>query len=581
MAHGFYALWWGFVTRTALVPAACRFAQFHRAMALPETWVRVRRSGDQSDHIDLSIIIPCYDYADFLEKAVASAAAIGLLEASPKIEIIVFEDRSRDKSNQLAQRLLTQSTLPFAVIRPAWNVGLSAARNIGLHHARGKYVFYLDADNEIIAEGVKNLFNFAETEGSDAAYGSIRCVLPDGSYTGDVSAGPLDIKRLREEGNYIDAMALFHKERLRACGGFDVNLLRCIGGWEDYELWLRLATLDYKVSFCPDYAIGSYLTKSDSMVHRISFKEIASALPRIGATLQVFGIERDAGLVFDLGFHLGEDTAYYLDLGYRVVAVEADPKLHQQGYDRFQNAIIDGRLVLLHAAVIGWERALGVQMMRFYPHATNTVWGSVDHAFVTRNTDVHKQPHEPAVEVKTTTLEQLVRAHGCPFFLKVDLEGMDAEVIEDIARLPTPPAYASWETGKKNLKRTLKTHLMLYFMGYGRYRIAQQANNPKKSYQQPKTGQQIQFAPHSSGPMPDTHPERWWGILPVLILQILMFGLYQLIGPASLWTWAEGGVPLIIRRPMKGIRAAMARKSIPFPGWFDTHVALSRSKTRR
>src|SRR3954467_716479 len=59
----------------------------------------------------------------------------------------------------------------------------------------------------------------------------------------------------------------------------------------------------------------------------------------------------DHHLIFDLGMHNGDDTAFYLHRGYRVVAIEADPTLAAAGRERFAPAIKDGRLTLLNVGI--------------------------------------------------------------------------------------------------------------------------------------------------------------------------------------------------------------------------------------
>jgi hypothetical protein len=48
-------------------------------------------------------------------------------------------------------------------------------------------------------------------------------------------------------------------------------------------------------------------------------------------------------LIYDVGFHVGEDTEFYLKKGYRVLAVEANPELCARGQMRFADAIRDHR----------------------------------------------------------------------------------------------------------------------------------------------------------------------------------------------------------------------------------------------
>jgi len=160
-----------------------------------------------------------------------------------------------------------------------------------------------------------------------------------------------------------------------------------------------------------------------------------------------------AQLVFDLGFHRGEDTDHYLALGHRVVAVEANPNLAEQGQERFAAAINSGQLTLVHAAVLGEARALSV--VAFHPHPSRSEWGSVDLRWVQRNAEAHGLPHDAPLMVQATTLQQLVAQFGTPWLLKIDIEGTDEEVLVDLAALDEKPAFVSWETGKESLAAVL------------------------------------------------------------------------------------------------------------------------------
>ena len=55
-------------------------------------------------------------------------------------------------------------------------------------------------------------------------------------------------------------------------------------------------------------------------------------------------------LILDVGMYDGTDTAYYLSMGFRVLAVEANPALVAQAAERFEREIRDGRLTILHRA---------------------------------------------------------------------------------------------------------------------------------------------------------------------------------------------------------------------------------------
>ena len=91
----------------------------------------------------ISVVIPCFNGEAELSRAVQSI----LTQKMPASEIIIVDDRSTDNSFQVAQSLAGQyrSILP---IQLAKNAGPGAARNAGLWRATGRYVCFLDADDE-------------------------------------------------------------------------------------------------------------------------------------------------------------------------------------------------------------------------------------------------------------------------------------------------------------------------------------------------------------------------------------------------------------------------------------------------
>lgn len=564
LVHALAAVWYPCIGRFGWPTMDGRLAQYHRARALPDWATSFCRSSSDIASVDISVVITCFNYGEYLESAVNSVIEAALFNARLIVEILIVDDRSNDNSFSVAKALLESCPLPISIIRPWWNVGVSKARNLSLSHARGDFIFILDADNTLAKDSLSNLYQCTIAEKADAAYGPIRRILPDGEEHSWVSNAPFDPNILRQQGPYIDAMALFRKTTLVSLGGYNVNLLKIIGGWEDYDLWLRLADDQYKVSFCKNAVIGNYLFKSNSMAKRISYKDFINGLNFLRTAAHSLEFEQNETLIFDLGFHLGEDTAQYLALGYKVIAIEADPNLYRLGLKSFSKEIVEQRLTLINAAAVGRARRLRQPQIAFYPHSKNSLWGSVDSDFVQRNTNTHKSPHEPAITIDTISLEEIVEKYGCPIFLKVDIEGMDAEVVEDLDRLPAKPEFVSWETGKKSLRQVLHTHLRLFGLGYRKFRIVQQSFRS------------FDVSSHSSGPMPSRHPSKWRGILSTMLTYTLLFIVYKLIGPSSIFTWAEHHASSIMNTLPRYLRKEMIKRRIPFPGWFDSHAALPK-----
>jgi hypothetical protein len=79
-----------------------------------------------------------------------------------------------------------------------------------------------------------------------------------------------------------------------------------------------------------------------------------------------------ADLIYDVGLHDGTDTRHYLDSGFRVVAVEANPASVAAAAAQFAEEIADGRLVIVDSAV-GPE----VGGVSFWVNDDNSEWSSL------------------------------------------------------------------------------------------------------------------------------------------------------------------------------------------------------------
>ncbi len=162
-------------------------------------------------------------------------------------------------------------------------------------------------------------------------------------------------------------------------------------------------------------------------------------------------------LVYDVGMHTGQDTAYYLFRGCRVVAVEADPSLVAAARERFRDEIAEGRLTVVGAA-IGPEDGEAV----FYVCDGKSEWNSMDRESATR---LGRTATEVPVQVRR--FDGILREFGVPYFLKVDIEGFDHHCLEGIDAAD-PPAFVSVEMGGMDSLVRLRAR------GYTRFKLIAQ-----------------------------------------------------------------------------------------------------------
>lgn len=111
----------------------------------------------------VSVIIPVYNRQEYIEECIASLQN----QSYEDLEIILIDDGSTDQTLELC-RTLAQEELRIKLIE-ANHCGVSAARNIGLDTAQGKYVFFLDSDDVIHPQLLQTLVQSMETTGAEMA----------------------------------------------------------------------------------------------------------------------------------------------------------------------------------------------------------------------------------------------------------------------------------------------------------------------------------------------------------------------------------------------------------------------------
>jgi len=116
--------------------------------------------------VRVSVIVPVFNVASFLHACLDSVVSQTLRE----IEVVCVDDGSTDGSVEILEKLAEQDPR-IRILRQPENSGQGAARNRGLEEAKGEYVLFADADDELAsADALERLVAEAGRERLDALF---------------------------------------------------------------------------------------------------------------------------------------------------------------------------------------------------------------------------------------------------------------------------------------------------------------------------------------------------------------------------------------------------------------------------
>lgn len=201
----------------------------------------------------ISIIIPCYNDAEYIGQAVNSA----LFQSYPNIEVIVVDDGSNPETKKVLEKLNPKIDLLITQD----NQGQSKARNIGIKMSKGEYILTLDSDDYLETDFCKEASSLIESSIVRMVSCHTRCFNAKREWIFKSKGGYL--KDFLFESASLNNI-LFRYKDWKTVGGYDDNM---IDGWEDWEFSLRLLKLGGKCEIIPE-VLFNYRKRSDSTTSR-------------------------------------------------------------------------------------------------------------------------------------------------------------------------------------------------------------------------------------------------------------------------------------------------------------------------
>jgi len=194
----------------------------------------------------ISIITPVgARHHQYVREAVGSA----LWQTVSQWEMILVNDAVQDLPTFIDQRVrLVDSPNRFIEVGKQNGNRASMARNVGLHHAQGDYVVFLDADDYLLPQALEIFLRGQLTHNRTYTFSS--------HANANVHLRPPDYDQQRYAVfNLHPITALVPRQSALAVGGFDENA----PGWEDWTFWLRMAIAGY----CGEYYRGPVFVYRD------------------------------------------------------------------------------------------------------------------------------------------------------------------------------------------------------------------------------------------------------------------------------------------------------------------------------
>lgn len=236
-------------------------------------------------------------------------------------------------------------------------------------------------------------------------------------------------------------------------------------------------------------------------------------------------------LIFDVGMHVGNDAEFYLKKGFRVIGVEANPDLCALAERRLASYVASGQLTIVNRAIAPRAGEVTFHVNLDDPESE---WGTLNNEWVDRN--ARWGAPSRAITVRASRFEDLLREHGVPRYLKIDIEGSDLLCVEALASFSVRPRFVSLETSKTSFDELVHELSVLWDLGYRRYKVVSQ--QWMKLWRCPSPAREGKYVNHrfpaaSSGLFGEELPGRWLDIEETLRRYLRIFRSYRRYGDGS------------------------------------------------
>lgn len=219
----------------------------------------------------ISVVMPCYNAAPYLEEAVGSA----LRQSYGDVEVVLVDDGSTDGSAEIAARLEAEHPERIRLAHTN-HLGPYPARNHALRMIRGEYVAFLDADDWWDAGTLEKLHSALLATKADIAYCGWQNV---GEGVVSEPYVPPEYERDDPVAHFVRTCpwpihgALIRRSLVEKLGGFSERRFSSM----DYDFWLRALAMSRQIVRVPE-VLAFYRWHGQGQVSAVKWRQVIDAL---------------------------------------------------------------------------------------------------------------------------------------------------------------------------------------------------------------------------------------------------------------------------------------------------------------
>lgn len=210
----------------------------------------------------------------------------------------------------------------------------------------------------------------------------------------------------------------------------------------------------------------------------------------------------EESLIFDVGMNHGADAAFYAEKGFDVLSIEANPASIDIARERYKSYFDSGKMNVLNVALAEQDGTLTFYVCNEESGKSTTsreLVGQLEHVGFSFKT----------IEVPCTHIGNILSDWGVPYYMKIDIEGYDIDLVRQLKDLGVKPSYISVEVDIYKFDGLMK---LLKEMGYTEFQLVSQGSVPAQ--REPEAGGEgISISPRfslgNSGLFGKDLPDAW------------------------------------------------------------------------